>query len=296
MNSDGEAESDSVVVEHNRVLAVPGNEKLAVEALSDWIERQSIDEFVVAGASEDERSRLLDSFRCWIPEVEQRSAPFVDLAELRAKGESHLEAVSSNTRAQLRRSKRAYEMLGELQVRVAQTVEEALEFFQELIVLHEKRWEKRGFAGAFASAARKSFHLDFIRSAFDEGRVHLLRVVCGSDTVGILYNFQANGYVSFYQSGFDYPADRRLKPGLLTHHMAIEHYRTNNFLEYDFLASEKGEFQYKRSLSTGERPLFWVSFSRPGTKHRFLRCLRWFRETRRLVFGSPAVAQMTAEV
>jgi CelD/BcsL family acetyltransferase involved in cellulose biosynthesis len=65
--------------------------------------------------------------------------------------------------------------------------------------------------------------------------------------------------VNFYQSGLQYDADGHLKPGLISHYCAIQHYLSAGFSDYDFLA---GDSQYKRSLSTGSRTLVWATFSK----------------------------------
>jgi hypothetical protein len=52
-----------------------------------------------------------------------------------------------------------------------------------------------------------------------------------------------------YTSGFDYGSDKRLKPGLVCHLMAIEQAHANGALAYSFLA---GASRYKDSLSTAE--------------------------------------------
>ena len=68
-----------------------------------------------------------------------------------------------------------------------------------------------------------------------------------------LWLFQ--GKVFFFQSGFDYELDPARSPGMLTHALAIEHYRGRAMQEYDFLA---GDARYKRSLANRCRDLHWA--------------------------------------
>jgi len=100
-----------------------------------------------------------------------------------------------------------------------------------------------------------------IRRVFSKGEgIDLLKVTAGAKTIGYLYNFSFQGRVSAYQSGFDYEmSDPHLKPGLTSHHLAIEMYLRDGAPSYDFLA---GADRYKLSLSTIATPLHWIEIGR----------------------------------
>jgi CelD/BcsL family acetyltransferase involved in cellulose biosynthesis len=108
-----------------------------------------------------------------------------------------------------------------------------------------------------------AFHRSFIRKTFPLGTVQLLRVMAGSNTVGLVYNLVHRGKVYFYQCGYNYTADRRLSPGTVSLALVIQYCLDRGFLEFDFLA---GEAPYKASLSTGSRSLVWATFRRPGPR------------------------------
>ncbi|MBV8913641.1 MAG: GNAT family N-acetyltransferase, partial [Acetobacteraceae bacterium] len=89
------------------------------------------------------------------------------------------------------------------------------------------------------------------------GEVDLLRVSAGPVLVGYLMNFNYNGEVSAYQSGFNYSVvGQHLKPGLTSHYLAIEAYRAAGASIYDFLA---GADRYKLSLANAQRWLHWLN-------------------------------------
>jgi len=91
---------------------------------------------------------------------------------------------------------------------------------------------------------------------------------------GYLYNFVHDGWVAAYQSGFDFGPDAdRLRPGLVCHLMAIQHYAGAGMRRYDFLG---GEARYKRSLANAEIPLVWLD-----VRHK----LPW--QSRRQAVSSP---------
>ncbi len=186
-----------------------------------------------------------------------RVAPALDLAALRRDGLGHEGVLSANTRAQLRRSLRAYAALGALGIRRAADTAEAHRFLDALAGLHQATWQRRGRAGAFADPHFARFHHALIDRASPSGEVELWRVNAGAVAIGYLYNFQHRGRVLAYQSGFDYVvADRRAKPGLTCHHLAIEQGLAEGRQCYDFLA---GDDRYKRSLSNSAATLHWLT-------------------------------------
>jgi CelD/BcsL family acetyltransferase involved in cellulose biosynthesis len=209
-------------------------------------------------------------------------APFVDLAALREANRPYLAALSANTRYQLRRSDRCYEALT---INRAASREEAVGLLEQLEVLHQSTWQRRGRPGAFAAPYFKRFHTALIERGFEHGAIAVLRVGSGSKTVGILYNFEWRGRVMAYQSGFDYAgAGTHQKPGLTCHHQAIEDALDRGMNCYDFLA---GEDRYKRSLATSKVVLHWVELGPAGPRSRLMQRLTDTSESRPQCHDSP---------
>lgn len=279
LNTDGENASDRVVVEHNMPLAAPREASEVWRQLSAYVRRSGMDEFVVAGATEATVDLAIRSFQGWNVQVEWRDSPFVDLEKLRREGIDHAASLSANTRSQLRRALRRYEARGVLRTEVATTTGQALEMFEQLLSLHEQRWQRRGEVGGFATTHRRAFHRSFILEAHGDGRAQLVRVMNGESVLGVLYNLVANGHVAFYQSGFQYDNDPRLKPGMVTHHLAICYYLASGYREYDFLPSGQDEGRYKLSLGNSCRRLGTITLSRPGWRSRYFGMLRMMRRS-----------------
>lgn len=273
INTAGEPEAHSVVVEHNRLLCRHEDSDRFASWLAMEIRKRPFDELTLRGGVEADVHLLCRHLPDWHASIEWRPSPFVDLSSLRDRRQSHLDALSSGTRAQLRRSMRLYGERDGFAVEIAAGPDQALEWMEELSVLHLHRWAQRGEAGAFASPRRRRFLEYLVRTSSAEVGVHLVRVSHGARLIGMLLNFVANGHVSFYQSGFAYEADNRQKPGLVTHHLAIEHYRTAGYREYDFLADGPSAGRYKVSLSTDSRRLGWLSLVRPGFRSAAIRKL-----------------------
>lgn len=186
-----------------------------------------------------------------------RLAPTLDLAALRQAGRDPIDVLSANSRAQLRRSMRAYATVGALGIRRAADIAEAHRILDLLAKLHQATWRRRGRPGAFANPHFSRFHHALIDLAWPRGEIDLWLVTAGAAEIGCLYNFQHHGRVLAYQSGFDYElADRRAKPGLTCHYLAIAEGLAEGRDCYDFLA---GDDRYKRSLADGAATLHWLT-------------------------------------
>ena len=146
-------------------------------------------------------------------------------------------------------------------LRSAESVEEALAMLDRLKALHQTSWRRRGQPGCFAAPWFESFHRDLIRARFSSGEIQLLAAAAGDRPIGYLYNFAHRDRVYAYQSGFDYVADGRLKPGLVTHALAIEQATRAGFATYDFMA---GENWLKASFASHWTEMVWLAVRRPA--------------------------------
>jgi hypothetical protein len=278
LNTDGEPDSDSVVIEHNRLLASVGREAEVHAALARHAGHSRVDELRVSGIDESAVAHLLQAFPGWRADVEWRESPFVRLDAVRALGGDHLAILTRNTRAQLRRSLARYAARGAVVVHAAGTAAEAESMLLELMTLHKARWVAKGMGGGFASPRRRALHTAFVREATPAGEAQLLRVTVAGETIAVLYNLVAHGKVNFYQSGIRYEADRHLRPGMVAHHLAVQHNLALGMAEYDFLTSAPGQDRYKVSLSTDVRRLGWVTLYAPGWRTRYFFAVRAIRD------------------
>ena len=253
LHESGEPALDSIYIEHNGPLALPGGDREVVLAgllrcaLADPLGRRGgavlsgVDGAVLAAAREVGG----------VAAHQARATPFVDLSAIPA-GAGYLGTLSRNTRQQLRRSARAY---GAARVDRAATAAQALDYLDGLAALHTASWQARGKPGAFAPAFLR-FHRELVAHGAPAGEVDLLRISAGPGVVGYLYNLRAGGRVCAYQGGFDYAgAPAHGKPGLLCHHIAIEAAHAAGDTAYDFLG---GDGRYKDSLANARGALHWL--------------------------------------
>jgi CelD/BcsL family acetyltransferase involved in cellulose biosynthesis len=281
LNESGNPTLDAVFVEHNGVLLARDAAELLPACLHALL-RAPIAPGTQTGGGWGRRLRLagVDAAHLAAAQqvgvvhlLEQRPAPFVDVAALPIEPDGYLATLSANTRYQVRRSKRRLARLGPLEVRQAETVAEGLAFLDALAALHQNTWTKRGERGAFAAPGFLRFHRNLVARALPRGEVGLLRITAGSQVLGYLYNLRLRDRVFSYQSGFDYTAVAAVagphaKPGITCHHAAILRAQAEAARAYDFLA---GPDRYKTSLTRAATPLHWLDvaprFSGQGLLH-----------------------------
>lgn len=284
----GIASVDEVSIEYTGLLARRGGEDAAYRVLFSTLQRQWAGwrRFRLTATADAQRiaACLPASLRGY--SVYQAPAYYVDLAALRARGGSHAASLGRNARHNLGQTRRAYEVHGPLRVEEAGDTGTALAWLEALRVLHERRWQARGKAGAFASPYFGAFHRDFVQRHHADGLVQVARVSAGPLPVAYLYNLQWQGTLYFYNCGLNYGAVPRYdSPGALGLSVFIQHALEAGYAAFDFLA---GEQDYKRRLATGQRTLDWIDVRRLGLAHHGERWLA--RALGKPTFGRPLTA------
>ena len=264
LNETGNAHFDALTIEHNGILAAAGHEAAVFDAALAWFAglREEADELHFSGSplrppEEAVEGRGLGRIETVVPSYS------VDLGQLSPSGELD-PVLSANARQQLRRAFRQFERGGPLQLSEARTTGEALDFFAGLKMLHCASWERRGRAHAFTRAFFEPFHRLLIERSFTEDGVQLLKATVGDRVIGYLYNFRLGTRIYAYQSGFA-DADRRERPGIVTHALAVRHAFRSGAGVYDLMA---GRNRLKESLATRCEPMLWQIFQQPRLAFR----------------------------
>jgi CelD/BcsL family acetyltransferase involved in cellulose biosynthesis len=258
LGESGDPDLDVIFIEHNGLLLDRGEGAelaqrcwAALDACKDGGLQNAL--WRLGGVPQAVREALPGDRRVRV--TARRPAPYFDFS-VAPPDIPAIDRLSANTRQQLRRSLRAWEEIGPLRLEIAATFEQAEAFLDALAELHQRYWIGRGKPGAFAAPFFMRFHRALIRRSSHAQSVDLIRVSAGDRVIGYLYNFVHDGWVAAYQSGFDFGPDAdRLRPGLVCHLMAIEHYRRVGMRLYDFLG---GEARYKRSFANCETELLWL--------------------------------------
>ena len=265
LHEGGEPSLDQQFVEHNGLLADRAHAPAVWAAVLGLLTgRGGWDQVRLAGLAGPAVALCLAAARTQGRDVvvqHHRRSAHLDLAALRRSGRELADGLSRNTRHQLARAHRLYGASGAVTLRSAESVEEALAMLDRLKALHQTSWRRRGQPGCFAAPWFESFHRDLIRARFSSGEIQLLAAAAGDRPIGYLYNFAHGDRVYAYQSGFDYVADGRLKPGLVTHALAIEQATRAGFATYDFMA---GENRLKASFASHWTEMVWLAVQGPS--------------------------------
>lgn len=272
LHETGRAEFDQLTIEHNGLLVDrDGANAILAKSVDTLIHLDPFDEVHFPGVP----SPYLDLCAKTSSHLEvKKTLPLhsVDLVKAAEGGYERL--LSKNTRQQIRRAVRLYEggfPSASLSYRVARDEDQAMAFLSDLQRLHQAYWTARGKPGVFADPFFTAFHTRLVREGLSRKEVEIARISSEKGVIGYLYQFKKNGHVYSYQSGFHYEQDNRLKPGLISHRLAIEHSLSAGEAVYDFLA---GDDRYKRSLATHGGQLFWLTLQKRRLSFSLERRLR----------------------
>lgn len=178
------------------------------------------------------------------------------IADMHGGFDAYLGRLSSNTRQQGRRLLRAASQAG-VQFQVATTPQEVNEFFNEMVDLHQRRWEEAGQPGCFSSESFEQFHRELAEQWVPAGRAVLSRIVLGGQTLAVKYGFKVGAKFDFYQSGIRMDDASPIKsPGIVSFLMLMNWLCSQGVTEFDFL---RGSSAYKQRLATTVQPLVQVS-------------------------------------
>ena len=275
LNETGDPRFDSLTIEHNDILAAAEWELVVWDELVGWFAslRGEADELHVGGSQRRLPEAALGKWRLGCRETSLPSYS-VDLCRLAGSDGEIYPVLSASARQQLRRAIRYFERLGALHLFEAATVAEALTFFSAMKALHCASWERRGKPHSFTGEFFEPFHRLLIERSFPEGGTQLLKACAGDRVLGYLYNFRLGDRVYAYQSGFA-DADRRERPGIVTHFLAIRHAYRSGAKVYDFMA---GRNRLKESFATRCELMLWQIVQQPRLAFRLEHFARQFKQ------------------
>lgn len=280
LHETGRADFDQLTIEHNGLLVdrAIANDIIA-SSVAYLVGLHHFDELHFPGVT----GHYLDICAKASSHLEvKKTLPLHTVDLVKAADEGYERLLSNNTRQQIRRAMRLYGGAS-LSYSVARNEEQALAFLADLQRLHQASWTARGKPGAFANSVFAAFHTRLVREAFARGEIEIAKVSSERGLLGYLYNFSKNGHVYSYQSGFDYEDDNRLKPGLVSHRLAIDHRLAAGDAVYDFLA---GDDRYKRSLGTHCGRLYWLTLQERRLSFSLERRLRAAKQLALKIWGN----------
>jgi CelD/BcsL family acetyltransferase involved in cellulose biosynthesis len=179
--------------------------------------------------------------------------------------------VSLSLRRKIRRSIRRYEERGQLVLSRAQSAEDRIVAWTELMGLSTQKRSRRGVRSVFQQPKFRAFHEALLAGCPEH--VDLVRLTCDGETLAVLYNFVDRLRVYNYQSGVFYEADNQLAPGFVAHSLAAKRYREDGYHVYDLLA---GDAEYKRRLGVEGEILSTIAVTRRNLRARARAAIKSF--------------------
>jgi hypothetical protein len=281
LGTGGEPADVTVWTEYRRLLVRDEDREDVSRAILRHVleSDRSWEEFVFDGFVPEDAEPFLENPGYWF--VRREVCPTSDFSRIRAAGGDVIASLGKNTRYSIRRSMRRF---GDLTLEVVTTPAQAQDIFDDLIDLHQKHWTARGLPGAFSTQRYVAFHRSLLSGLLERNALVLARVRNTEQTIGCVYGFVEHNRMLMYQTGFADFEDDKLKPGLVSHAMVMQHCLDAGMDEYDFLY---GDVRYKRDLSNTTRELVYAVLSKRTLKQALLRRarMRHYRESH-ISFGS----------
>jgi hypothetical protein len=268
LGTGGEPADSTVWTEYRRLLVRDEDRQEVSRAIIDHVleSDRTWEELALDGFVPDDAEPLLEHPGYWF--VRREISRTTDFAPIRAAGGDVIASLGKNTRYSIRRSMRRF---GDLTLEVATTPAQAQDIFDELIALHQKHWVALGLPGVFATERSLAFHRSLLSGLLERNALVLARVRNAEQTIGCVYGFVEHNRMLMYQTGFPDFDDDKLKPGLVSHAMVMQHCLDAGMAEYDYLY---GDTRYKRDLSNSSRELVYAVLSRRTLKQALLRRAR----------------------
>jgi protein-tyrosine-phosphatase/predicted ATP-grasp superfamily ATP-dependent carboligase/CelD/BcsL family acetyltransferase involved in cellulose biosynthesis len=267
LNEVGDPDVDVITIEYNGILTDRSVTEAATVGCLQFLQRPEVTATIGQqwheihfGGVPHWFEKYTNDTGLWIWHQSKKPSWAIDLEKIRASGKPYLEHLSSNTRYQIRRTLRLYEQRGVVTATPARDAAEAMKFYGEMQELHQRYWVAKGEPGSYAFPFYKRFHTQVLTDCIPLGTVELVRVAAGDTVIGYVYNFTSNGWICAYHTGLAYDPDPKLKPGLLSHYLCIEHHLKTGAKRYDFLA---GDHRYKANLGSPGPEMMHLVLQRP---------------------------------
>jgi len=273
----GEPKGQSVCVEYNDVLVRDENRRAFLRSLQYLImAEKGWDCFRMNGLPVDGETEwpVAGQVRKGLREtsLRVRECRYFDLAACREAGGDILSQLGKSTKSNL---KRRMKKMDPITVEWAESIEQAEEIFDEMVALHQARWQAVGQPGAFASKRFDGFQRSLIKTTFATGKTILVRIKSGAQTIGCLYLLNDRNRLLDYVSGF-VSFDEVPSCGLISHFVCMNEALARGYDAYDFLVGEK---QHKQNLGKSAQDLQWITCERRRLMYRLRDAVRTSKQS-----------------
>jgi CelD/BcsL family acetyltransferase involved in cellulose biosynthesis len=205
-----------------------------------------------------------------------------------ASYDDYLGRLSKSHRKKLRRHQNRLEEDAALHLRVIDRAEDVAPRLDELIALHQRRWNAQGLPGSFADPRTVAFIHQAARTFFERDQLRLRLLHRGDRLVAGDLQFQGrDGFLYCYSTAMD-PEQGELEPGHLLNIDMLREAHTTAVAGIDLL---RGDEPYKARLQAQPRPLIRLRAAAPAiaatARHQLRRAAFACRQTLRRWRGRP---------
>lgn len=257
--STGEAEADEVCADYLDILCAEADKEVVAEKAWRAIAEQAWDHLELLDMPEHTKFRDARFVPGFARLLNRGHCPVADLS---SGFEAYIQNSSPSARQQARRLIREGERAEVVFELVAPR--NAAVAFEELVLLHQNRWNKKNQPGVFASERFTRFHRALLDQWLPTGQAVLARVSIRGQPIAVIYGFVGNKKFDFYQSGLCIADTGPLRsPGQLAHLLLMRRLASTGIETYDFL---RGSSTYKERLSRSANTLIGLEAWRPTTR------------------------------
>lgn len=193
-------------------------------------------------------------------EHDKLKCPYITLPD---HFEDFLRSCSSSLRYKIRTGQKKLMRHFDVVYRKTSRVSELKTDFEELIRLHQCRWESRDLPGSFSAEKFSAFQRRIMQEMLENDHLDLRFLSVSGKNIAVLYNIKYKNKIYYYQSGLDAGFDKNLSPGLLLHAHGIEEAIKEALTEYDFLMQGNMD-AYKQRWTKEYRYVGDLYLARPG--------------------------------
>jgi CelD/BcsL family acetyltransferase involved in cellulose biosynthesis len=266
--STGEAEFEETCPNYLDLLCLPDHAASCLEALQEYLLQSKEfrwDELYLSGLPENSPLKAWqDDFVGPRYETSVTQYTKSTISSIESGLDAYLGRLSGATRKEMRRLLKSANEAG-ARLEVAQDQTDIETFFEQLIDLHQRRWNAEGRPGCFAAPRFTQFHRDLAHQLIPSGKALLARFVLDDKPLAVFFGYIIGSKFDLYVSGVaSGEAGPIRSPGSAGHLFLMDYLAQRGITLYDHLASSGPS--YKSRFGTEERGLFRIRVVRRGLR------------------------------
>ena len=246
LNRTGILADDQIWIEYNDFLVTKLHAQQAQDALSNHILSRT-NASLIMGISQTKLVTDLCKRNEWQYMAVSESHAFQKSLTVEHHDlEKLIAGFSKNTKSQLRRSIKLLKQSDDIEMHLAQTSAQAIDWFHEAGEFHKALWQSTAQGSGFDNKCFVDFHEHLIKQCFENNEVLIAKFTVAEKPVGFIYGFVFNNTFYFYLSALAKSSNAKIKLGLVAHLYLMQALAAKQIHTYDFMG---GSARYKESLS-----------------------------------------------